>query len=218
MELRGMNLKEKAYDVLKERIINGVYSPGQMLNEREIIEELNISRTPFREAVNALGKESLVNIYPRRGMFVAEITVKDVADIYSIRKVLEPFAVRLAYGNIPQEVLLDLKERMLDVNKTNYDQSIREDEDLHGVILRYADNAYLSRMMENLYEHNKRVRVLSTRSEDVVEVTINQHLVILEAMLAGDVEKAAEEMERHIESSRERAFQQIFSNNSFKLR
>ncbi len=213
-----MNLKEKAYDVLKERIINGVYSPGQMLNEREIIEELNISRTPFREAVNALGKESLVNIYPRRGMFVAEITVKDVADIYSIRKVLEPFAVRLAYGNIPQEVLLDLKERMLDVNKTNYDQSIREDEDLHGVILRYADNAYLSRMMENLYEHNKRVRVLSTRSEDVVEVTINQHLVILEAMLAGDVEKAAEEMERHIESSRERAFQQIFSNNSFKLR
>lgn len=213
-----MNLKEKAYDVLKDRIINGVYSPGQMLNEREIIEELNISRTPFREAVNALGKESLVNIYPRRGMFVAEITVKDVADIYSIRKVLEPFAVRLAYGNIPDEVLLDLKERMLDVNKTNYDQSIREDEDLHGIILRYADNAYLSRMMENLYEHNKRVRVLSTRSEDVVEVTINQHLVILEAMLAGDVEKAAEEMERHIESSRERAFQQIFSNNSFKLR
>lgn len=213
-----MNLKEKAYDVLKERIINGVYSPGQMLNEREIIEELNISRTPFREAVNALGKESLVNIYPRRGMFVAEITVKDVADIYSIRKVLEPFAVRLAYGNIPDEVLLDLKERMLDVNKTNYDQSIREDEDLHGIILRYADNAYLSRMMENLYEHNKRVRVLSTRSEDVVEATINQHLVILEAMLAGDVDKAATKMEQHIESSRERAFQQIFSNNSFKLR
>lgn len=213
-----MNLKEKAYDVLKERIINGVYSPGQMLNEREIIEELNISRTPFREAVNALGKESLVNIYPRRGMFVAEITVKDIADIYSVRKVLEPFAVRLAYGNIPDEVLVSLKQRMIGVNKTNYDQIIREDEDLHSILLKYADNAYLSRMMENLYEHNKRVRVFSTRSEDVVEITIRQHLVILEAMLAGDVEKAAKEMENHIESSRERAFQQIFSNNSFKLR
>ncbi|MBC5648220.1 GntR family transcriptional regulator [Christensenella tenuis] len=213
-----MNLKEKAYDVIKERILNGVYPPGQMLNEKEIIEELSISRTPFREAINALCKESLINIFPRRGMFVAEITVKDVADIYSIRKVLEPFAVRLAFENIPKEVLLDLKEKMQDFNEKSYDQIVREDEDLHSILLRYADNAYLSRMMENLYEHNKRVRVLSTRSAEDVKITIQQHQIILEAMLDGDVDKAAQEMEKHIESSRERAFRHIFTNNSVIIR
>jgi len=197
-----MNLKEKAYDVIKERILNGVYPPGQMLNEKEIIEELSISRTPFREAINAL----------------AEITVKDVADIYSIRKVLEPFAVRLAFENIPKEVLLDLKEKMQDFNEKSYDQIVREDEDLHSILLRYADNAYLSRMMENLYEHNKRVRVLSTRSAEDVKITIQQHQIILEAMLDGDVDKAAQEMEKHIESSRERAFRHIFTNNSVIIR
>ena len=212
-----MNLKEKAYSIIKKRIIDGEYLPGQMLNEKEIIQELNISRTPFREAINALTKESLVNLYPRRGMFVAEISIKDIADIYSIRDVLEPFAVRLATGNIPKEVLQHLKDSMQDYGAKSYDEIVREDEDMHAVLLKYADNAYLSRMMENLYEHNKRVRVLSTRSDDDVRETIKQHTIIVEAMLEGDVDKAMVEMRKHIASSRERAFEHIFANRNVSL-
>ena len=213
-----MNLKEEAYEMLKDRILNGVYLPGQMLNEKSIIEELGISRTPFREAINALSKENLVDIYPRRGMFVTEITLKDVSDLYGMRKILEPFAVRLAFPNIPPTVLTELKGKLENFSEKSYDQIVREDEDLHSMILRYADNTYLSRMMEQLYEHNKRVRVFSTRSEEDVRITISQHQVILDALIAGDVERAVKEMEQHIDTSRERAFHHIFANKSFIVR
>lgn len=67
-----MVLREKAYRIIKERIIKGEYRPGQPLNEKAIIEELSISRTPFREAIHALNEENLVQVYPNRGIFVRE--------------------------------------------------------------------------------------------------------------------------------------------------
>ena len=217
-----MNLKEKAYDIIKKRIINGEYLPGQMLNEKQIIEEINVSRTPFREAINALSKENLVNIFPNRGMFVSEITIKDIADLYTVRAELEPFAVKLAIPNIPKDALLMLKkklEKYIDEGEhANYGDIVKDDEDLHNMILKYAGNIYLSRMMENIFEHNQRVRVLSTRSpEDVIE-TLKQHMVILDAMLRGDAEEAANEMKNHIISSRERAFEHILKNGVFSLK
>lgn len=217
-----MDLKAKAYDILKERIINGRYAPGEMLNEKQIIEEINVSRTPFREAINALSKENLVNIYPRRGMFVSEITIKDIADLYTVREELESFAVKLAIPNIPKDTLLILKNKLeIYIAKNyeaNYDEIVKEDEGLHNLILKYAGNIFLSRMMENIYQHNQRIRVLSTRStEDVLE-TLKQHMVILEAMLDGNEEKAAQEMKNHIVSSRERAFEHILKNGKVSLK
>ena len=102
--------------------------------------------------------------------------------------------------------------------EANYDEIVKEDEGLHNLILKYAGNIFLSRMMENIYQHNQRIRVLSTRStEDVLE-TLKQHMVILEAMLDGNEEKAAQEMKNHIVSSRERAFEHILKNGKVSLK
>ena len=83
-------LREKAYRAIKDRIVSGQYRPGQPLNEKEIIQELQISRTPFREAINALNEENLVQIFPNRGIFVRELTLRDVSDGFEIRLLLEP--------------------------------------------------------------------------------------------------------------------------------
>lgn len=214
-----MNLKEKAYNAIKQRIIEGRYPPGSMLNEKEIIEELEISRTPFREAINVLAKEHLVVIVPRRGMFVADITVKDIVDIYNIRGILEPFAVRLAMQNkIPHEELETFWKKMEDLENKPNAQVAKEDEDLHGMILRYAGNVYLERMMENLYVHNIRVRILSLEKESDRLQTSMEHKKILEAMLEGDIDEAAKRMEQHIEGSKSRAFERILDKGNLAIR
>ena len=84
-----MVLRDKIYNTIKERITSGKYAPGQPLDEKQIIEELRTSRTPFREAINALSEEGLVEVYPYRGIFVRDLSVKDIADGFDIRLLLE---------------------------------------------------------------------------------------------------------------------------------
>ena len=94
------NLKEKAYIHLKEKIIKCEYPPGMALSERDLMETLGVSRTPIREAINLLEQENLIKIYPRRGMFVENITVKDIQDIFTVRKTVEPLVTKLATPHI----------------------------------------------------------------------------------------------------------------------
>ena len=95
-----MVLRDKIYKTIKERITNGTYAPGQPLDEKKIIEELQTSRTPFREAINALSEEGLVEVYPYRGIFVRDLSVKDIADGFDIRLLLEPRVLELACQRI----------------------------------------------------------------------------------------------------------------------
>ena len=75
------NLKIKAYNYIKNKIISGVYPPNQKIEESEISNELNFSRTPIREAINTLKDEGWITIIPRKGIFVSEISLKDINDI-----------------------------------------------------------------------------------------------------------------------------------------
>ena len=205
-----------AYEAMKERIINCVYTPGAFLNEREIIEELGISRTPFREATNALSREGLVDLVPHKGILVTGITLKDVIDLYRIREQLEPFAVRLAMENIPDEVLEEyyiMFEQFLDPSRFEHEKAVQEDEDLHKMILRYADNRLLTQMMAEIYDHNHRIRVLSMDKYSVIQLTLQQHFEIIKHMRNKNLSAATDAMLRHIISSKDRALEAILRRN-----
>ena len=126
-----MVLREKVYQVIKDRIINGQYQPGQPLNEKEITEELQVSRTPFREAINALNEENLVQIFANRGIFVREITAKDLANSFEIRFLLEPYVTRIACLRMPDSVIRNLVERCQNCLATGYRDMLEEDEYYH---------------------------------------------------------------------------------------
>lgn len=201
-----MKLKDKAYDIIKERIINCVYAPGSPLNEKEITDEIQVSRTPYREAINALHQEDLVE-FIQRGVYVANITLKDINDLYAVRGELEPFAVRLASQNIPDDVLASYYESMkAQLGKT----SIGKDEDLHQMILQYANNKLLSRMMGSIYTKNHRISVLCAKDESNLLITKEQHFKIIERMKGNDTEGAVQAMREHISSSKERALKYLY--------
>lgn len=216
-----MSLKDKAYAIIKDRIVNCYYPPGSFLSEREIIDELGLSRTPFREAANILCQENLVEIISHKGMFVTGITLKDVVDLYCIRERLELLALELALENIPDDVLelhYNIAKAALqdtsEAQKIAVRDAVQEDEELHKMLLRYSNNALLVRTMEGIYDHNHRIRVISTEQPGIIQVTKEQHFAIISCMHSKDRKAALDAMREHITSSKDRALQTILGSVS----
>ena len=90
------SLADKAYHEIRDLIVSLELAPGAVIDERELIERLEIGRTPVREALRRLAHERLVEVYPRRGMFVTGVDVRELARLSEVREVLEPEAARLA--------------------------------------------------------------------------------------------------------------------------
>lgn len=143
-----MVLRDKIYNTIKERITSGKYAPGQPLDEKQIIEELRTSRTPFREAINALSEEGLVEVYPYRGIFVRDLSVKDIADGFDIRLLLEPKVLELASYRIPASKINEMIERIEHIDKTNYVALLNEDGYFHETLISYIDNQQLIKIMK----------------------------------------------------------------------
>ena len=92
----GNDLKNYAYNIMKEHLINCTYAPGSILNEAHLTAGLKLSRTPVREAVSRLESEGFVKVIPKKGIYVTDILLSDVLQIYQIRMEFEPTILRLA--------------------------------------------------------------------------------------------------------------------------
>src|SRR5437773_9918370 len=102
------SLADRAYVAIRDKIVSLALAPGAVINERELVEELGIGRTPTREALRRLAQEKLVDVYPRRGMFVTGIDVRELARLSEVRLVLEPEAARLAAERATEADLAEL--------------------------------------------------------------------------------------------------------------
>jgi DNA-binding GntR family transcriptional regulator len=208
MELSSVktNLKEKAYRAIRENIISCAWLPGSLLNEKELAEILSVSRTPIREALNRLEQENLVKIVPQRGVFVSEITVKTISDVYQVREILEPFVVQLVTPKADPTALLRFHQLFNSCSVGEDEVLPRLDDEFHHFLIAVCDNDYLVQMMQNIYAQNERIRVLSTRLPRRLEETVSEHCEIIDAMLVRDADKAAHAMRVHIANSRYAAF------------
>ena len=200
------NLKEKAYRVIREMIVGGDLPPGKVLNERELVEHLGVSRTPIREALHRLEKENLVTIIPQRGAFVCEITTKVIHEIYQLREIIEPQLIRMVTGDMSEEALQEFRSAFLALNMDAYDELAKLDNDFHLAVLDSVGNEYMTQMMDNMYAQNERIRFQLTRMPKRLQETVAEHVGIIDAMLAGDPEAAAKAMLEHLMNSRKAAF------------
>ncbi|KYZ75995.1 hypothetical protein AXX12_06020 [Anaerosporomusa subterranea] len=200
------SLKERAYRIIHKNIISCTWPPGSLLNEKELASTVAVSRTPVREALNRLEQENLVRIVSQRGVFVSEITVKTINDVYQVREILEPFIVRLVTPIIDVEELARFDQLFESCLTSDYDQLTSLDDEFHQMIIAACDNSYLIQMMNNIYAQNERIRILSTRLPCRMEETIAEHREIIAAMMIRDADKAAQAMQIHIAKSRYAAF------------
>lgn len=203
---KRVNLKKFAYDEIKRKIVNCEHPPGELLNENVLATELNISRTPIREALSHLQEEGLVKIMPKKGILVSNITIADMSQIYQARLELEPFVVRISGPHLDSEELLRFRELFLvERNEDDILQQLETDTGFHRYLADQCNNKYIAQLMNKILDENKRV-VISTKNKVRVEHSHDEHLKLVELLLAKDYEVAATLMRSHIENCRDSAF------------
>jgi DNA-binding GntR family transcriptional regulator len=206
---RSRSLTLDAYHHIKAFILSNELLPGQQLKEEWLAAQLNISPTPLREALAKLEQEKLVNFVPHRGKFVAEITAKEVEDIYEVRRELEGLAVALAMPSICPQQLAELtrafERAKSEIDQGNYTAYYQTDTRLHELIHQNIANQWLLSMLAGLNDHVRRIRAFSlAHSGPHITRSLEEHFAILEAMQAGNAAAAQAMMEQHVQQAGQR--------------
>lgn len=188
------------YEQLKEMAVLYTIRPGERVNELELAEKFEVSRTPLREALNRLVAENLLHFVPNRGFFVRELHRQDIFDLFELRRSIEASAVQLAIVRAELKDVRALRKFWKDVLKNKTHASAADltvkDEEFHVRLVALSGN---NEMVRALHSINARIHFvrwidLEQRGHDAFA----EHLDILDAIEARDAERCRELTEAHI--------------------
>lgn len=194
---------ESIYEILRRRIIILEYEPGKILNEMDLAEEFDISRTPIRKVFQLLENDKLLNIVPRFGAQVIPIDFKEMTYVFEVTKKLDPFATKLAVERIEDENIKELNDiierlKSYDIDK-DYQNAINDDERFHQIILNSCGNPWLQDILTSLHYQTERLWHYCEQYFDDMNLFIDTLEKVLEAILEKDIEKAEKYARLHID-------------------
>ncbi|WCB95331.1 HTH-type transcriptional repressor RspR [Baekduia alba] len=211
-------LKDQAFATLRALILNGDLAAGSFISERQMVERLGMSKTPIRVAFERLAQDGFVEILPQRGVRVRGLSGAEVADHYDLRIALETWVARRAAERQTPAAITALEERIAAQERlrrkvgraakrtdagdvTTY---IDEDAQFHATLASLAGNAEIERVLANQRERLARIVAQHIRDDPPLLVaSIAEHREILDRVAAGDGQRAAQAMERHLERGRD---------------
>lgn len=214
-------LREVVCESLREAIRNGVLKPGERIMEIQLAEELGVSRTPVREAIRKLELEGYVVMMPRRGTYVANMSIRDINEIFEIRTALESLSNGLAAEHITDEELEHLQRLLVIIGgyikDGNIEKIVETDIEFHDLMYHAARNQRLVGIISNLRDQLTRFRTLSMSYPGRLEATLDEHKAIVEAIANGDRKAASKAAEQHMENSEKtllKAMDEMKKNNT----
>src|SRR5690242_3954875 len=196
---------DRAYYAIRDLIVTLELPPGAVVKEPELTARLGIGRTPVREALRRLAQERLIEVYPRRGMFVTTVDVRDLARLCEVRLALEPEAARLAVERATQADLEEMSELLAELDgprRRDHRALIELDERIHRSIYHASHNPYLVETLEEYYAHALRIWMVALARTDL-GTAVGGHHAVLEAVVSGNGARAARLMREHVESFEE---------------
>ena len=198
--LKKMNLSDQAYDELVKKIISGGYPGGTTLQEEKLASEFGISRTPVREALKRLAAEGLIEQLPRKGFRVAMPDDDALTELFECRCGLELLALKNAMGAIPPEKIETLKEKLRSAarRKDSRRIALEADGEMHALFSDHCGNRYLSALIQQFRTKTAPYRNYRNRERAPLEELITERMESLDAVLAGDTEKASILLRKHI--------------------
>lgn len=198
-------LRELVCENIRQAIIDGTFSPGERLMEIQLADEMGVSRTPVREAIRKLELEGFVVMIPRRGTYVADISIKDITEIYEIRSCLDELAAGLAAERITVEELSVLNNYLMEIRQhvanDDIEKVIEVDTAFHDVLYTASRNGRLVSIINNLREQLTIIRGRSMSHPGRLIETMDEHRNLVDAIAAGDVERAKHAARVHIENA-----------------
>lgn len=198
-------LRDLVLEALREAIMNGSLQPRERLMEIQLAEELGVSRTPVREALRKLELEGFIVMVPRKGAYVSDLSMKDIADVFEIRAALEGLAAALAAERITEEELETMERHLVEkaeaINQNDIDKLVIVDTKFHETMYKASRNERLSSIISNLREQIQRFRLTSLSVPGRKKDSLDEHRNIVEAIQARDVQLARHLAQEHIENA-----------------
>lgn len=196
------SLSDRAYYRIRELIVSLELPPGSLISERELMERLGLGRTPVREALRTLTRERLVEVYPRRGMFVSSVDVGDLAGLSEVRAALESHAARLAAERATEDDRAEIEVLLEELEQAGGEDGERTlidlDQRIHRHVYRCAHNPFLEATLNEYYVLTLRIWFLALERVVRLEDAVGEHRELLEAIRDGDPERAEQAMRRHV--------------------
>lgn len=199
---RVSTIREQVYAILRDEISRGEYAPGTRLQEADLTEHLNVSRSPVREALRQLVADGLLIEIPNKGVYVKEFSLRDIEEIYDLRVLLESYAIFHSAGRITSARLRRLLDILADMEEAYEKEDIEaytaSDEKLHMKIVQLADNSLVNDTYERVRSMNQQFRVLSLADKQRLRESLEEHREIIGALATGDMNRADEINRRHL--------------------
>ncbi len=199
--------REQAYRHLRTLVLTGEFPFGHRLGEEAIAEMLGVSRTPVREAMLRLHSDRLLRRYDDGGFYVAEPDLLDIRDLYELRLALELHGItraRFGGGAHDRDALEDIRVHWLEISESvpEPDGSFIElDEQFHVALCRASGNFAIAETLEGVNARIRHVRMYDFLSADRISTSIAEHLAITDAVIAGELDHAAQLLREHIGAS-----------------
>ena len=200
------SLSAQAYRILFERLCDGTIAPGDLLSESRLAAELQMSRTPVREALHLLAGENWLEIKNGVGAYVKPISTRDIEDLYEVRALLEVQAAKTAVHRIPLGEIEALEEAFRQLTEMDGSdtaarnrRSAELDWAVHELLIRYCQNLYIKTILQNYIFPIKRYLFFSVGLYDDPALSAEQHLELLALMKRRDGAALAAALEAHLD-------------------
>ncbi|MDF4248907.1 MULTISPECIES: GntR family transcriptional regulator [unclassified Streptomyces] len=193
---------QRVRDALENAVVDGRYRPGERLDPARLEREFGCSRTPVREALQALERSGLVQIRAKQGTYVTELSVSELAERFEVMAELEGMAARLSARRIEQEALDELghalRECEVHALAGDADRYYYANACFHGIVYDSCGNEYLRQQVHALKRVLQPYRRLQLRVPDRMRRSLTEHRRIAEAIASGDAETAENAARDHV--------------------
>lgn len=201
-ETTPTGLSNQIYQALRSRIQTCDLLPGSDLSEKQLMDGHGYGRTPLREALLALQRDGLVEIFPRKGMRVTPFTEKSINDVYQLRKLLEPAVMSSYVSMYSKSDLLDFARRFRETSIADIVEHYELDIAFHTFLVSIADNEAMSRIHSELMSHVFRLAMYAlVTGASHPEQNNPEHLAVVEALLRENEQEAKDALIFHINHS-----------------
>lgn len=206
-EGKTLSLNERAYLAFKHRLITLRYKPGDYLNTAQVMEDLQMGRTPVNQAVHRLATEGLLQIIPRKGVMVSPLSIDDALELIEVRLVNEALCVRLAAARISDAQIATLRQLNQQIARASAaherETMMLLDREFHQGLAEIAGNRRLTDILSIIHAQAQRFWATTLSSVRHMEEVIAEHEAIIVALEQGDVQQAEAATRVHILSFRQ---------------
>ncbi|MBG9547148.1 GntR family transcriptional regulator [Cytobacillus firmus] len=212
-----ISIRERVYLHIKDLILDGEFKAGDRLVERELAERLNISRTPIREALFRLESQGFVKTVPRKGVIVADISEKEIIEVFTILSSLEVLAAKLAVQKLDEEMeskFTDSIQKVKEYLKNPEEDAAELHRELNHLLYSSAKNVKLYEMLSGLSDYIRAFAKIGHKNPGRAKQSMEEHLKIMEAIVNKEMEMAEYLTKIHIENSKKAYIEAVQQNEN----